>query len=517
MRAIGELDARLIPGTANNLTSPVFSPDGQTLGYWDRAAAELKRVAISGGASVTITVVPNNPNGVTWESDGTILYGQEDGIWQVPDTSGTPELLIPVEEGERVHGPQMLPGGEWVLFTFRPAGPSAWDEAQIVVQSLTTGERETLITGGRDARYVPTGHLVYGLNGVILAVPFDVGTRQVLGGPVSLIDGVRAGSDTTSGAMHFALADNGSLIYVPGAAGGGGVVSLTWVDRDGDGESIPAPPRAYDHLRVSPDGTRIAVDIADGDNTDVWIWDLARETATQLTFDEEDDFFPLWTPDSARVVFASDREGGGVFWKAADGTGQVERLKDGLARPYAWAADGRLIFDQAGDIGMLTMEGERTEEMLLNAEFAETDPALSPDGRWLAYLSNETGTPLIYVQPFPNIDDGLWNVSLGFGADPVWSPDGRELFYRRSTDLMVAQVETEPTFSSRTPEPLFSLSGYEIGGRATGRRFDLAPDGDRFIVRKPGTAEQTSDDDPFNGLIFVENWFEELKARVPVP
>ena len=527
LRAIGELDARLIPGTASSLTSPVFSPDGQTVGYWDRATRELKRIrqyratdhrAISGGAPVTITAAPDNPYGVTWESDGTILYGQEDGIWHVPDTGGTPEFLIPAEEGERLHGPQMLPGSEWVLFTFRPAGTSAWDEAQIVVQSLTTGERETLITGGHDARYVPTGHLVYGLNGVILAVPFDVGNRQVVGGPVSLIEGVRAGGDSNSGAMHFALADNGSLVFVPGSAGGGNVVSLVWVGRDGDEARIPAPPRAYDRPRVSPDGTRVAVDIADGDNTDVWIWDLARETLTQLTFDEGVDDFPLWTPDSARVVFQSSREGGGLFWKAADGTGQVERLKDGAARPYAWAADGRLIFEQAGDIGVLTMEGERTVEMLLDGEFSETEPALSPDGRWLAYVSLETGTPLIYVQPFPNIDDGQWNVSLGLGVAPVWSPDGRELFYLSLTDLMVAQTETEPTFSHRTPEPLFSRSGYEMrGGRGTGRRFDLAPDGDRFIVLKPGTAEQTSDDEPFNGLVLVLNWFEELKARVPVP
>ena len=397
LRAIGELDARLIPGTANSLTSPFFSPDGRAVGYWD--AGELKRIAISGGAPVTITAAPDRPNGVTWQSDGTILYGQEDGIWQVPDTGG-PELLIPIEEGERVQGPQMLPGGEWVLFTFRPAGTGAWDAAQIVVQSLTTGERETLISGGRDARYVPTKHLVYGLNNVILAVPFDVGSRQVTGGPVSLIEGVRASPDVASGAMHFAVADTGSLVYVPGAAGGGNVVALTWVDRDGNQESLPALPRAYDHPRVSPDGTRVAVDIADGNNTNVWVWDLERETLTQLTFDEGDDDLPLWTPDSNRVVFQSTRDGGGLFWKAADGTGQVEQLKDGLARPYAWTRDGRLIFDQAGgarDIGVLTIEGERTVEMLLDAEFLEGGPALSPDGRWLADMSNESGAFLVYV------------------------------------------------------------------------------------------------------------------------
>ena len=222
-------------------------------------------------------------------------------------------------------------------------------------------------------------------------------------------------------------------------------------------------------------------------------------------------------PQTARRSCRSSRDGGGLFWKAADGTGQVERLTDGLARPYAWAADGRLIFEEAFDIGVLTIEGERTVEMLLEADYEERDPALSPDGRWLAYFSGETGTPYIYVRPFPNIDDGQWRVSPDFGADPVWSPDGRELFYRTGVadgDVMVAQIETEPTFSAGTPEPLFSLSGYAL---PIGRGFDLAPDGDRFLFATSGTRGQAGDDEPFNGLIFVQHWFEELKARVPVP
>ena len=438
-----------------------------------------------------------------------ILYGQSEGILQVPGAGGTPELLIPAE-GELIYGPQKLPGSEWVLFTV--------NEAQIVAQSVTTGERLVLIDGGQDGRYLPTGHLVYHLDNVLFAVPFDVGSREVTGRPVPLVEGVMQ-VDTQPGAQFSVT--SGSLVYLPGAAGGGEVVSLTWVDRNGDEERLPAPPRAYEQTRVSPDGTRVAVSIDDGDNTDIWLWDLDRKTTTQLTFDEGVDDFPLWTPDSARVVFRSTRDGGGLFWKAADGTGRVEQLKEGLARPYAWAADGRLVFDQAADIGVLTMEGERTVEMLLDAEFNETHPALSPDGRWLAYLSDEAGEPRIYVKPFPNVDDGRWNVSLGNGRFPVWSPDGRELFYTSPAAMMVAQIETDPTFSSGTPEPLFSLSGRTggeqmVGSLLGGRRFDLAPDGDRFIIRTSGAPEQTDDDAP-NGLIFVENWFEELKERVPVP
>ena len=223
------------------------------------------------------------------------------------------------------------------------------------------------------------------------------------------------------------------------------------------------------------------------------------------------------------MVFGSSRDDGGLYWKAADGTGQVERLKEGLVRPHAWTADGRLIFDQKtggdGDIGVLTMEGERTVEMLLDAEFEEVVPALSPDGRWLAYVTRETGPLSIYVKPFPNVDDGLWNVSLDQQAvNPVWSPDGRALYYRvgaRGNTLMVSQIETEPTFSHGTPELVFSLSGYRVGfGRDVGGPWDIALDG-RFLFPTSGTVEET-DDEPFNGLIYVENWFEELKERVPV-
>ena len=502
-----------MPGT-EQARGTFFSADGQSIGFW--ADGQLKKVSVSGGAPVTIADVPNELSGTSWGADDVVLYAQSEGTMQVPGASGTPELLIPADEGEDFYGPQMLPGGEWVLMTVR-ADQASWDEAQIVAHSVTTGERRVLIDGGRAGRYLPTGHLVYSLNGVLFAVPFDVGSRQVTGGPVPLVERVRQSTSAQNGAAHFSVSANGSLVYVPGAPGANDAASLVWVDRNGNEEGSPAPPRAYDRPRVSPDGTRIAVDIVDGDNTDVWIWDLERETLTQLTFDEGVDDFPLWTTDGARVVFRSSRDDGGLFRKAADGTGQVERLKDGQARPQAWTTDGRLIFDEAVDIGVLTVEGERTVEMLLDTALTEDEPALSPDGRWLAYLSTETGDPLIYVRPFPNVDDGRWNVSLYFGAHPAWSPDGRELFYRTRTDLMVVQIETEPTFSPRTPEPLFSLLSGMIGGPDTGRRFDPSPDGSRFIVRKLGTAEQTGDDDPFNGLIFVENWFEELKARVPVP
>ena len=413
----------------------------------------------------------------------------------------------------------MLPGGEWVLLTVRPAGTPAWDEAQIAVQSVTTGDRQVVIEGGRDARYIPTGHLIYGLSGVILGVPFDLGSREATGGPVSLIDGVAEAAGSRSGAMQVSLADNGSLVYVPGSEGGLENVSLVWVERNGNETVISAPPRAYQTPRVSPDGTRIAVDISEGASSDVWVWDLARERLTQLTFDEAVDQFPLWTLDSARVVFRSARDNGGLYSKAADGSGQVELMHEFpvAVRPHTWSADGRLVLSQPGenDIGVLAPENEPTMEMLFSGGNVG-DPAVSPDGRWLAYTSRDTGLPLVFVQPFPNVDDGKWLVSTGgFGTHPLWSPDGRELFFEAPGGMWVAEVESEPTFSAQTPERLLVDPGWVSG--PAGRQFDIAPDGDRFVFLRGGRDVQTSDDEPFNGLIFVENWFEELTARVPTP
>ena len=226
----------------------------------------------------------------------------------------------------------------------------------------------------------------------------------------------------------------------------------------------------------------------------------------------------MWTPDGSRVVFASQREGGGLFWRAADGTGEVERLLESSNRPtpYAWSPDGRLIFRQPpGDIGVLTVEGDRTVDMLLKTEFDEDTPALSSDGRWLAYTSDESGQDEIYVQPFPNLDEGKWLVSTDGGTDPVWSPDGQELFFwLPGTGLMMSQVETDPTFTPGNPERVFDTTGYRLDGG--GRRYDISPDGDRFVMVLSGST-QTTGVDSFIGLIFVENWFEELTQRVPIP
>ena len=470
LRAMDQMEATPVRGTEGGARGPFFSHDGEWIGYEHQG--QLRKVARSGGVAVTLGEA-EILFGASWGEDDTILFGLgSDGIWLVPGAGGTPEQLIALNEGELAHGPQMLPGGEWVLFTLRPEGISEWDEAQIVVQSVATGERRRVIDRGRAGRYVPTGHLVYVLDAVMMAVPFDLAARAVTGGPVPLVEGVLPSFGArATGAAQFSVASTGSLVYIPGSAEGGNQFELVWVDRVGQVKPLGAEPRRYRWARVSPDGTKVAVHALGDGNADIWIYDLTRGTLTRLTFDEAFDGFPLWSPDGSRVVFQSLREGGGLFWKAADGTGEVERLLEhpNAPRPYGWSADGRLVFDQgagvpessAGAIGVVNLEGDRTSELVIDTG---KNPAMSPDGRWIAYGSVESGGGQIYVRPFPNVNDGKWQVSTDHGFDPLWSPNGRELFFNTLAGMMVTRVETEPTFNPGMPELFPFRPGTPVGG-----------------------------------------------------
>jgi serine/threonine-protein kinase len=412
------------------------------------------------------------------------------------------------------HQPQLLPGGEWILFTLLRRGVGSWNRGQIVVQSLKTRARIVLIDGGRDGRYLPTGHLIYGLNGVLLAAPFDVGTRRLSGGAVPVIRDVSDGG-TVSGAMHVDVAANGSLVYVPR---GDTALRLTWVDRNGHEEAIPTEPRPYQHPRVSPDGTRIAVDIEDPNNTHVWVGDSKGGTFSQLTRGDDGDSDPIWTPDGSRVVFVSVRGAEGLFSQPADGSGAADHLIDGAGgvRAVTWTPDRKLIYEEiaGADIRILPLtEGSRPQTItLFDAPdyFDECLPALSPDGRWLAYQSTESGKMEVYVRPFPNVKDGRWQISTSGGTAPLWSRDGREIFYRSATNIVAVKIRTGPTFAVVESNTLFSLAGYALAG-TRGVQYDVAPDG-RFLLLKSDPLGHVASG---GNIIVVENWFEELKRLVP--
>ena len=520
LRAIDEMDAKALGGTEGSApTIPFFSPDGQWIGFYSTRDNQLKKIALTGGAAVTLCDT-GNPYGASWGADDTIVFGQgAGGIFQVSAAGGTPELLIPVdaENRERAHGPQILPDGRDVLYTL---DHDAWSEAQIVVQTLDTRERRLLIEGGTDARYLPTGHLVYALAGNLLAVPFDLDRLEVIGGPVPLVENVRHAGVT--GGANFDISRAGMLVYLPG--GGNATRTLVWVDREGHEEPIAAEPRDYTRARISPDGTKAVLDLRDQED-DLWVWDFARETLTRLTFDTGGDRFAEWMPDGQNVVFSSGRSGAiNLYRKAVDGTGVVERLSESANRhyPHTFTPDGsRLVFLEMSQdfrsprLAVLTLDGEPAVEPLLDTGFFLDDAHLSPNGRWLAYESDASGVDEIYVRPFPNVDEGRWQISSGGGGDALWGPDGHELFFKTPAgELMRVEIDTEPAFRAGNPESLIEVGSYYFD--RVDRSFDISPDGQRFLMVKQGAASGA--EDPFAGLtrlIVVQNWFEELKTRVP--
>lgn len=323
LRALDELEPKPLAGTeASSPTLPFFSPDGKWIGFYSTRDGQLEKVALTGGAAIKLCSTAN-PYGASWGSDDTIVFGEGGGgVVRVSASGGTPEVLIAVDanKGEHAHGPQILPDGRTVLFTL---GHRSWDDAQIVVQSLDSGERRVLIDGGTDARYLPTGHLVYALSGNLLAVPFDVDRLEIQGGPVPLVE--RVSSAFVTGGVNFDVSRDGMLVYLQDRAL---VRTLVWVDRDGREEPVAAEPRIYNAARISPDGTQAILEVG-GEERDLWVWDFARETLTRLTFAAGADVSPVWMPDGRRVVFSSNRDGAyNLYRKAVDGTGATERLSE---------------------------------------------------------------------------------------------------------------------------------------------------------------------------------------------
>ena len=496
LRAMDRLEARIIPGTEDMLTSPVFSPDGQSVAYYQNG--QLRRISVTGGASVALTSA-TNPYGMSWESDGTILYGQEDGILQVSENGGESERLIDVgETGALAVGPQRLPGGDWVLFSLvRTAGgtPRA-EESEIVVESPSSEERRVVRVGGTDARYVPSGHLVYAYDGVVYAVPFDVGRLEVTGGPVPVVDGVRT---ATVFLAQFDASATGSLLYIPGSPRGTtSDYTLALADRAGTVTQLGTPPGPYVHVRASPDGARLAVDSDDGDEAIVWIYEIGGEVAMRrLTF-EGRNRFPVWSPDGQRVAFQSDRDGDlAIFSQRIDGTGGMERLtmpEDGEAHiPESWSS-----VDPIGSV-------------------------FSPDGRWIAYhsvlaqgqeLSTTSG---VFVEPYPATGARYQVPKVFRDFQPLWSPDGADLFYIGSTasaQLAVTRTSTASGVTFGSPELVpFILTAGRLSGAT--RAFDVLPDG-RFVGAMAASADGVIGSAGAPEIRLVVKWFEELKRLVPI-
>jgi len=327
-----------------------------------------------------------------------------------------------------------------------------------------------------------------------------------------------------------AVSESGTLVYTPETQNAAvPAQTLVWVDRQGKEDPLSAPPNIYGQPKISPDGTRVA--LAVGASMDIWIWDIARKTMTRLTFDKTNELVPIWTPDSKRIAYFSFHENansGGVYWKAADGTGEVEKLAamPRALMPWSFSSDGKFLLMQEltslthADIGMLSMEGDHVRKLLLHSEYAQAQPKISPDGQWLAYHSTEsTGVAFkgeVFVRPFPDVNKGKWQISTGGGSCPLWSPDGRELFYlSEDNSAMAVSMETKPAIRFGTPRVLFK-SKYQGVTESSGTPWDVHPDGKRFIMIKPPEAAQSQASAPRPKIHIVLNWFEELKQRVPI-
>jgi Tol biopolymer transport system component len=520
VRALDQLTAVPLEGTQGALY-PFFSPDGQWVAFV--AEGRLRKVSLSGGAPVSICDMTPGMRGANWGQDGTILFtpGLAAGVWRVSAAGGTPQVVTTPDVGRREKShrwPEMLPGGKAALVTVGTADISSFDDARIEVLLLDTGERRLLIEGGTYARYAPTGHVVYARAGSLLAVPFDLDTLKVTGAPVPIVRDVTTVAQ--DGYAEFGVARDGSLVYTPGGEWMPRD-TLVWVDRGGKVQPATEDRRPFFCVRLSPDGKWLAASV-NAAMTEEWIYDLVRGTFTRLT-SGWDNYHAIWTPDGRQLTFSSTRGGGpqSLFSQPVDGSGEAERLTT-AEHPQAagsWSPDGRVLaFSEVDpstgfDIWVLVRERGRKPEVFLRTRFNEVKPRFSPDGRWLAYVSDESDRVEVYVQPFPGPGRGF-QISTGGGNEPVWARDGRELYYRRGADLMVTPVTTTAGFSAGQPRLLFrGPSVPEYGGLLNPNvgSFDVAPDGRRFVMIAPDESRPAATE-----LNLVQNWFEELKAKVPV-
>ena len=529
LRSLADTEVRPIAGTEVNggaIYSPVFSPDSRSIAYVNSLDRTLKRIALSGGASVTVCPIETIPWGLSWDASG-IVFEMRNGVFRVSANGGKPEQLIAAKPGEVLRNPQLLPDTRTALFTVAQGSEgnvSNWETARIVAQSLTSGQRTTLVEGGIDARYLPTGHIVYWFRGVLFAVAFDARRLTVTSGPVPLIEGVRADVGSTA---QYSFSDTGSLVFAPGAVSGAAAQQeLALIDRHGTAQPLKMPAGQYQTPRVSPDGRQIAFGQDDGTEQMIWVYDLSETTSMRrLTFGGKNRY-PVWSADSQAVAFQSDREGdAAIFMQRADGNGTAERLtkaeKGTVHVPESWSPDGKTLL-----FSIVT----GTNEALWTLSFADKKVAafdavrsinpvnatFSPDGQWVAYQSRETETQAtqIYVQPFPPTG-AKYQISKTTTQShhPVWSRDGKELFYIPGpTRLNVVSLTTKPTFVFSDPTPLQRGNLIE-GGPTFIRPFDVARDGRIIAIELAGQTEPGPS--RLQQIQVILNWFEDVKQKVP--
>jgi Tol biopolymer transport system component len=532
LRSMGDLDARPIAGTETwgGVVEPVFSQDGLSIAFFALSDRTVKKISVNGGAAITLCEAAA-PFGMSWGADG-IVFGQgAAGILRVSPTGGQPEVLVKVKDGEVAHGPQVLANGDVVLFTLATGiSEDRWDTARIVAQSIPSGERRVVLSGGGDARYLPTGHLLYGVGGVVFAVRFDLARLAVIGGAMPVVEGVRRAAvpGATPATAQFSVSTTGSLIYLPGPAQT--TISqhvLAEVDR-GTGHVVPLklPTGSYLAPRYAMrNGTRVAFQVDEGKQQTIAIYDLSGTTTVRRLTLTGANRFPIWSADGQRITYQSDREGDlGIFWQRADGTGAVERLtKPELGTghvPDAWSPDGQTLLFEAVKDGHFSLwtrySNGKVEPFGTVQSSLAIDAAFSPDGHWVAYARDAPGQGLasarVYVEPFPSTG-AIYPASNGLAFSPLWPPGSKALLYDGTPDsFSVVTFSTQPSVEFGNPATV-AKSGLWRSSFAQLRPWDLSPDGTRILGLLEGTPPQQATSAPT--IQVVLNWFEELKTRVP--
>ncbi|NIM02095.1 MAG: protein kinase [Acidobacteria bacterium] len=517
LRDLGDLEPRRIDGV-DGARSPAFSPDSRQVVFWD--AGHVKRIALGEKLPVVVGPFRERPMGIHWNEDGYVYVGRADqGIWRLPATGGEPEQVLALESGEYAHGPELLPGGEWMLYTLG-RGVRAWSNASIVAQSLETDERKVLVQRGREARYVRSGHLVYVLDGAIYAAPFDLDRLEVTGRSVAMEDEVHTSSLDETGSAAYDVSDDGILAFAPPATGAR-EVRLSWRDGMGNEEPLPFEKRRFTLMRLSPDEKTIAVQIDDVEGTHVWLFSLNRGGGQRLTTVGRN-IAPVWSHDGRYVYFGSDREGELDIWRrVADLSEPAERVleMDGAQVPSATSSDGEwLLFEQAvpsnTDIARLKLSGDPEVEMLVDSLADESTPDLSADGKFFCFQSDETGRWDIHVMEIAT--GRRWIVSPNSGYTPLWSDDGKSILYLGTPAAGVTfeavfrvGVATEPEFEATDPEQAFEIELLRIG-----RTFDANADASRLVTGTPSFEYEGDLTETRSRITVILNWFDELEERL---